>query len=149
VPVLLSLPDLEDRLHGLVLWQPMLDLRETFLEPRLPWALANFGPTARVALDRDGFLLLDGQFELGRALFEEMRHHKPAKLLGASRVPALIVHGDRDTHVSHDTAAAVASSRPDSQFHSVSGSEHGFEARPQEDEALDATVDWLVQRHGR
>ncbi|PWU43459.1 alpha/beta hydrolase [Micromonospora globispora] len=149
VPTLLSLPNLEDRLHGLVLWQPVLDLRETFLEPRLPWGQANFGPKARAASERDGFLLLDGEFELDRALLEEMHHHEPAKSFAASRVPALIVHGDRDTSVSHDTSAAAATARPGCQLHSVRGADHGFDTRPHEDEALDATVGWLIRRHGQ
>ncbi|MDW5328680.1 alpha/beta hydrolase [Plantactinospora sp. KLBMP9567] len=149
VPTLLSLPSLEDRLCGLVLWQPVLDLRETFLEPTLPWGQANFGPTARSTPDRDDYLLVDGEFELGWALLNEMDRHEPGRSLAASRVPTLIVHGDSDTHVSHGTSVAAATARQDCQLHSVRGADHGFDARRHEDEALDATVEWLTRLHAK
>jgi alpha-beta hydrolase superfamily lysophospholipase len=43
VSTALSLRCLDARLHGLVLWCPVLDVRHTFIEPELPWGLENFG----------------------------------------------------------------------------------------------------------
>ena len=37
VSTLLSLPWLTEGVHRLVLWNPVLDLRHTFLEPELAW----------------------------------------------------------------------------------------------------------------
>jgi pimeloyl-ACP methyl ester carboxylesterase len=51
----------------LVLWNPVLDLRRTFVEPELPWGQQNFHAGAWTAAERDGFLLLDGEFQLGRS----------------------------------------------------------------------------------
>jgi hypothetical protein len=58
----------------------------------------------------------------------------------------LVVHGDRDTYVSYDIARAAAD-RPSSAFHTVAGSDHGFDSREREDEAIEATVGWLVRQH--
>ncbi|MGH9214039.1 MAG: alpha/beta hydrolase family protein [Acidimicrobiales bacterium] len=74
----LSLPYLESRLRGLVLWNPVLDLRRTFVDPELPWGVENFGPSGKRDLARLGYLLLDGEFRLGRVLFEEMRTYEPS-----------------------------------------------------------------------
>jgi len=145
VPTSICLPNLP-ALAGLVLWQPVLDLRETFVEPRLPWGQSNFGAPTLLALERDGFALVDGEFAFGLDLFREMSQHDPIAALEASRVATLIVHGGRDARASHDTAAAVAAGRAECQFHSIHGAGRGFDATAHEDEALDVTTRWIVQR---
>jgi hypothetical protein len=59
------------------LWNPVLDLRHTFIEPSLPWGVENFGPTQQALLSSQGFLLLDGTFTVGRVSFEKMRLYDP------------------------------------------------------------------------
>jgi pimeloyl-ACP methyl ester carboxylesterase len=95
-----------------------------------------------------GYLLVDGEFELGWVLFQEFRHYRPLECFQASRVPALVVHGDRDTYVSYGIARAAAD-RPGCVFHTVAGSDHGFDSRGREDEAIEASLGWLVRRHAR
>jgi alpha-beta hydrolase superfamily lysophospholipase len=147
VSTALSLPFLEDRLRGLVLWNPILDPWHTFVEPELPWGVENFGPAQQERLRRDGFLLVDGEFELGRVLFEELRTYRAGDYFVDSGVPALVVHGDRDSYVSYDVAKAACASRPRCELHTVEGSDHGFDSRDREDEAIGVTVEWLTQLH--
>lgn len=147
VSTALSLRYLDPRLHGLVLWCPVLDLRHTFTEPELPWGLENFGPAAQERLHREGYLLVDGEFALGRVIFEEMRHYRPSEAFLASKIPALVIHGNRDSYVSYDIAREAATVRARTDFHTVEGSGHGFDSREREDEAINVTVDWLVCRH--
>jgi len=128
-----------------VLWNPVLDLRRTFTDPELPWGLANFGSAQQRLLGEQGYLLVDGEFELGWVLFQEFRHYRPLECFQASRVPALVVHGDRDTYVSYGIARAAAD-RPGCVFHTVAGSDHGFDSRGREDEAIEASVGWLVRQ---
>jgi pimeloyl-ACP methyl ester carboxylesterase len=130
-----------------VLWNPVLDLRRTFVEPELPWGRENFGVEQQELLRRQGFLRVDGQFQLGRVLFEEFRHYRPDEDFVDSTGPALVVHGDEDTYVSYDIAHAAASARRDCDFHTVRGSGHGFDSRDHEDEAIQVTVDWLRRVH--
>ncbi|MFI7189993.1 alpha/beta hydrolase [Nocardia nova] len=144
VSTLLSLSWLGESLHRLVLWNPVLDLRHTFLEPELAWGIENFGSAQRKALRDNGFLVVDGEFELGRVLFGEFARYRPVGEFLAAGVPALVVHGDRDTAVSYPIAAGVARARADTVLHTVVGSDHGFDSREREDEAISVTVDWLV-----
>nr|WP_200923126.1 MULTISPECIES: alpha/beta hydrolase [Frankia] len=145
----LSLPWLADRLNRLVLWNPVLDLRRTFLTPELPWGRENFGPDQQKLLSGQGFLVLDGEFEVGRVLFDEFDHYRPLDSLMATAAPALVVHGDRDTAVSYEIAWQAACARPHTEFHTVEGSDHGFDTREREDEAVAVTVRWLVGDKGR
>lgn len=140
----LSMPWLGPRLARLVLWNPVLDLRRTFLEPELPWGLANFGPTAMKALAETGQLPLGGRFTLGRVLFAEMERHRPiAAYAAAVGPPALVVHGDRDGYVSFDIARQAAAAVPGWEFHPVPGADHGFHSPEHEAEAIEATTRWL------
>ena len=142
----LSLPYLED-LRSLALWNPVLDLQRTFLEPELPWGVENFGPEQLEEMRRTGSLLVDDEFRLGRVLFEEMALYRPDLAFAASSVPALVIHGDRDSAVSYDIAKAAATARESCDFHTVEGSDHGFDTREREDEAIAVTVEWLGRKH--
>ncbi len=145
-PTCLSLPYLEPALQSLVLWNPVLDLHRTFVEPILPWAVENFGPAQQALLASQGYFSIEGTFEVGRVMFEEMRHYRPIDNFVSSRVPALMIHGDRDSAVPYDIARAAADTRGDCDFHAVHGSDHGFDAREHEDEAITATISWLIDK---
>lgn len=148
VSTCLSLAYLEPGLRALVLWNPVLDLRRTFVEPTLPWAQENFGTQQQASLASRGFLSIDGTFEVGRVLFEEMRLYHPLDNFLASEVPALVVHGDRDSAVPYDVARSAAEVRGRCDFHTVAGSDHGFDSREREDEAVEVTISWLSRQYG-
>jgi alpha-beta hydrolase superfamily lysophospholipase len=148
VPTCLSLPYREGVPRSLVLWNPVLDLHRTFVEPSLPWAVENFGPSQQALLASQGFFSVEGTFEVGRVLFEEMRRYRPVDGFVGSRMPALVVHGDRDSAVPYDIARAAADVRVSCDFHTVHGSDHGFDSRAHEDEAIAVTVSWLREHGG-
>ncbi len=135
-------------MRSLVLWNPVLDLPRTFVEPSLPWAVENFDPAQQTLLPSRGFFSVEGTFEVGRVMFEEMRHYRPVDDFVGSRVPALVVHGDRDSAVPYDIARATADARGSCDLHTVHGSDHGFDGREYEDEAITATISWLTEQHG-
>jgi pimeloyl-ACP methyl ester carboxylesterase len=144
----LSLPWIGDRLDRLVLWNPVLDLERTFIKPELPWGKENFSRDQQKRLSTHGFLMLDEEFEVGRVLFEELHHYRPLNYLVASRVPALVVHGDQDSAVSYEISRQAASARLNTDFHTVRGSDHGFDTREREDEAVAVTLNWLINKDG-
>jgi alpha-beta hydrolase superfamily lysophospholipase len=144
----LSLPWLGNRLDRLVLWNPVLDLQRTFVTPELPWGKENYSPDQQKLLSTQGFLVVDDEFEVGRVLFEEFHCYEPLKCLVASPVPALVVHGDRDSAVSYEIAREAAAARPDTDFYTVRGSDHGFDTREGEDEAVMVTAEWLTNNDG-
>jgi uncharacterized protein len=144
VSALLSLPWLGQRLDRLALWNPVLDLQRTFVNPELPWGKENYSTDQQKLLFSQGFLVIDDEFEVGRVLFEEFHCYEPLKYLVASTLPALVVHGDRDNAVSYEIARKAAAAKPNTHFHTVRGSDHGFDTREREDEAVAVTAEWLI-----
>lgn len=137
--------------RALVYWNPVLDLRHTFLEPSLPWGLANFGDRIKSSLETHGYVDVaqpwrETGFRLGPALFAEMRHYDVRKAFLASQVPALVIHGDRDSCVSYAVAEDASRRRARTTFRRIPGSEHGFHLPGYDDEAIRVTCDWLAQQ---
>ncbi|WP_328608541.1 alpha/beta hydrolase [Amycolatopsis sp. NBC_00345] len=142
VSTTLSLATLPVR--SVVLWQPVLDLRRTFLEPELPRGIKLYSD--RSSLRDKGFFDIEGRFELGAPLFEEFTRLDPRAAFLAAEAPAFVIHGDADEHVSHDIARATAAARPGTGWWSVPGDGHGFRRRGPE--VIAATVRWLASRAG-
>lgn len=108
------------------------------------------------SLADDGFRVLrfsfrghgrSGGTQRGATIAEEMRHYHPLERFVRSRVPALVVHGGRDSAVSYDVARAAAQACG-CDFHTIAGSDHGFDNRERENEAIAVTVSWLIRQHG-
>lgn len=140
----LILKRLLPRPFGLVYWNPVLDLTDTFLEPSLPWGLKNFGSRIAPALAGRGYVTVDGAFRLGPAIFEEMAQHDVRRAFCADRTPALVIHGDRDAAVSYSVARDASRERSSTEFATIQGSGHGFDGREREDAAISRTVAWLM-----
>ncbi|WP_190812839.1 alpha/beta hydrolase [Saccharopolyspora pogona] len=140
VSTTLSLGELP--IDSVALWQPVLDLRRTFLEPELPRGRQLYYDLS--SLQQRGFLDIEGRFELGARLFEEFAELDPRAAFLASDIPALVVHGDVDEHVSYEVAHEVAARRPRTDWHRVRGGGHGF--RDVEREVIDVTVSWLLDQ---
>lgn len=147
VSTALLLSQLGASLTSLVLWYPVLDIRRTFLESALPWGLENSDVTVREAIERDGYLVMNGWFRVGRTLYQEFSQHDIVGHLMASPLPALVVHGDEDSCVSYDLAQSVAQTRPNTDFVTIRGGEHGLDTIRHRDAAVRVTADWLVDHH--
>lgn len=145
----LLLPWVGDRIDSLVLWNPVLDLRHTFLDPELPWGLENFSHEQQQELSDRGRLFIDGEFPVSHIMWREFSLYDPLRSYSASSVPSLVIHGDRDTYVSYDIAYSTASARANTDFHTVQGSDHGFDSAEREDEAIRISADWLDARARR
>ena len=130
----------------MVLWNPVLDLKKTFLEPILPWATQSFNKEGYELLEEHGYLLLDGFFKLGRALIDEMKTIRPFEYMERILCPVLTLHGEQDTYVPYTVAEKYARCNSRSQFVAVPDSEHGFGRTEDRQFLIPTTVDW-VRRH--
>lgn len=143
----LSLEYYADDIAGVVLWNPVLDVEGTFLDPDLPWGVEHFTGDALEELETTGTLPIhDGEFHMGRVLYDELHRYDPGAHFVESDVPALVVHGDADEIVPYEDARRVAE-RKGADFHTIEGADHGFvtEHGPAGDREHDrVTTEWLL-----
>lgn len=132
-------------LFALVLWNPVLDLQKTFINPIVPWAKSSFNDKGYKSLAENGYLLLDSSFRIGKHLVQEMRVLKPYKFLRKVKCPVLTLHGDKDTYVPFNVSKQHAKPNWKSEFINVKGAEHGFLLRKERNLVIQKTVDWLTK----
>jgi len=145
VSACLLLNYMSEKLKALVLWNPVLDLHKTFVHPTLPWGRRNFGRESIQQLKSQGYLLLDGVFEIGRVLYEEMKLYNPYEYFINSTTPSIIIHGDMDSYVPYDVSRVASQRHPRCKLFTIEGSDHGFDSREKEDKAIEITTEWLTK----
>jgi len=146
VSTCLIIDSIADILENLVLWNPVLDLDNTFLHPTLEWGVANFSIEKRKILQTQDFLLVDSDFRAGIILFNEFPYYNPKENLVNSGINTLIVHGDKDSYVSYDVSKKVAERSDNVKLVTVEGSDHGFDSKERENYAIEVTAKWLSER---
>lgn len=146
VPLGILLPSLlrRDVLDGLCLWNPVLDVAGTFVDGRTPWAAENFNPAAHEKLLTDGYMELDGTFQVGYSLTQEMMTVDARPTYDKAPIRGLVVHGDRDQSVAYEEAARLAEVNSRFDLVTIEGSDHGFSGSDHEDQAIRATTEWLA-----
>ncbi|MDS0260320.1 alpha/beta hydrolase [Haloarcula sp. S1CR25-12] len=152
VSTCLSLDRYSDAISGVVLWNPVLDIDSTFLDPQTPWGREQFTGEALAELRESGSLPLGDGFELGRVLYDELHRYDPGARFAERSMPALVVHGDDDDIVPYEPTKRVAT-ESGADFHTVEDTDHAFQTpdgdpvtRGTERAQDRRTVEWLRAR---
>lgn len=117
----------KDKFKCLCLWNPILNYDHTFLTPTLPW-LKDKKEQMKKDLEEKGWTEIGSRkFKLGKRLFEEMKRFYPYQSLREIDMPILIIHGDRDTHVSYEDSKKYVDYLKQGKLITIEGAEHGFQ----------------------
>ena len=127
----------------LVLWNPVLDLSKTFIQPVLPWGKASFNEGSIAKMEQTGSLFIDGEFEIGSTLVGEFKLYKPLESIHEYQANVLVLHGDQDTYVPYDVAKECASTLNRAKFITVPDSEHGFGREIDENLVINEALNFL------
>ncbi|MCD6300840.1 MAG: alpha/beta fold hydrolase [Staphylothermus sp.] len=87
------------RINTLILISPVIDYVATFLKPTTPWTKEEFSKERMKTLETNGYLELNGTFDIGAKLVEELKLIKPYEYIKMLKIPVLTIHGDKDTMV--------------------------------------------------
>lgn len=118
---------------GVFLLAPVLDYVKTFLEPTTEWARQSFNSESLASARVTGKLMLDGTFELGLPILEEMRRYDPKIWLSNCPSQVVIVHGQEDSMVPFSISKAAAQLSPSIDLIGIPAMDHGFIASGDDD----------------
>ncbi|MGL5826325.1 MAG: alpha/beta hydrolase [Nocardioides sp.] len=110
----------------LALFAPVISYIDTFLQPSTDWGKKNFTAKSFSRADQEGVLLLDGEFELGVSLLEELHSVRPEMFVSAVADRTLLVHGTNDSLVPLDSARRLSRDIPQLQVEFVEAMDHGL-----------------------
>ena len=139
-----------DPVQALVLWNPVIDLYGSFIEPGTNWSSEGLSPDLLREFDDDPDRrsVVFAGLDLGRPLLDEMRSKQLSarlkKTLIGLRIPTLIFHGTQDDKVPFAYTAAIAKHSPNIELRPVDGASHGMVGW--HDELITGTSDWLCEQ---
>jgi pimeloyl-ACP methyl ester carboxylesterase len=113
--------------RGLVLWNPVVNVRATFVEPGTGWSRSAISPGSIRLLDAGErtHVNLSG-FRMGRRLVDELRTLDLTEDLRGLTLPILAAHGTGDDRVPFRYTAAALAGRPNARLVELPGAGHGF-----------------------
>ena len=136
------------KIKALFLAYPVLNYETAFLNPITTWGKKYF-EKAIERIRKEGFIKVGSrQFKMGRKIFEEMRKYKPCTELQKFPGPIIIVHGDRDEHISCQSSIDCFNNLPskNKRLEVIEGAAHGLEGEPYESEATNLVVQFFLQQ---
>jgi len=132
-----------ERVKGLVLWNPVLNIKSTFPCPETEWAKAFFTKEKILESKTTGFLYL-GNYKVGNDLVNEMLAFQLGDLIPEINVPVLIFHGDMDEIVPLRFTEEYYSKFKNCELIVLKGCGHGF--LDKQIEVIKETCDWVLNK---
>ena len=116
------------QLRSLTLANPLLDYKRRFIDEKPYWHDGRIDADAGRLLAEHGYLEHSPAFRLGRPLLNEVFRIDPRTALNTLAVPALFLHGTRDTFVPVESSriAVAAMARAEARLVEIDGAQHGF-----------------------
>jgi uncharacterized protein len=142
------------KINSLILLNPVLDYKATFLNPEVDWGKDTFNKKGYKFLKKNGFILLDGKFRLDAKLIAEFEIIKPYEYLQKIKCPVLTIHGDSDSMVPYRISKKYGKPNKHSYFIEVKNAEHGFikanddegitkQSRENQDQVTQQIINWI------
>jgi uncharacterized protein len=115
-----------DKIACLILLNPVLDYNATFLNPEVDWAKESFNKKGYQHLEKNGYILLDGEHKLDAKLIAEFEIIRPFEILQTLKCPVLTIHGNEDSMVPYKISKKYGAPNKKSEFITIKDAEHGF-----------------------
>jgi alpha-beta hydrolase superfamily lysophospholipase len=129
-------------IKGIVLWNPVLDPKATFLDSTTNFSRGAFSEALRPAVVRQLEWSVEG-FKLGYSLLSEIDRYPFKKIWTVGTLSSAIVfHGDQDDIVPFKLTQSVLRAVPAVDLRVLHGERHGFQNSQRE--VIGETVRWIT-----
>lgn len=132
-----------DVVQGVVLLNPVLDLKATFLNSEFPQFKEAFSKDSFNKIEKNGYVMLDRKLKICMDFFEEIQTVRPYKNLSQIKVPVLLIHGEQDTCVPIELSSKYKSKIERCQFITIKDANHGFGRKVEENKVISTVCAWL------
>lgn len=132
------------KIKTLVLWAPVLDFKDGFLNPELNWGKMFLKKGGYETLEKQGYITAHiNNFRLGKDLFAEFDTYKPYQKLSQITCPVLTIHGNMDRDVAFSFSEQYGKPNEDSRFLAVHADHSLLLARRK---VLTETIGWFKDK---
>jgi uncharacterized protein len=135
-------------ISGIVLWNPVLNIRGVFYKPKSHWGIQHFGISGRRALIDTGYVTLESGFRFGAGLYDEIRDLQVDSTFLRCECPMVIFQAKDDRFVSYRAVKRLASRHGACSVHAVKRSSHMFEPAGSAAMVMRRTIGWLREQAG-
>jgi alpha-beta hydrolase superfamily lysophospholipase len=142
--VIKKFSEIEKECNGLILWNPILNYKETFLIPSTPWVASILETRNNISLPNWAYARIPGSnYYLTNKMVKEFMEDITLDLLINIRRPIVGFHGDSDTKIPYKYIVEASKNNPNIQINILKGEAHGFKGkRPF---VMKKTIEWLIE----
>lgn len=130
-------------LFGVVLLNPVVDYRGTFLQPEFEWAKGLFSEKNQKRILKRGCAEIQSGFKACQALLVELATMEPWRGAGAIDASAVVYHGDADNKVPLGLTLARLAAMRDISMEVIEEGDHAFTDPEKEQLVHGRAVEWL------
>lgn len=137
-PISISYAAHKKDIECMILWNPILDYKSIFFEPKTQWGRKYFSKEKMKEMDKTGKIFIGSKkFAVEKKLFEEMKKINIPKIMRKIKCPTLIIHGNKDTYVPYeDSRKYYGLISAFSKLEIIKNAEHGFHNNPKHEKQV-------------
>jgi uncharacterized protein len=135
---------MQSALARVVMLNPVLDLRNVFIEAEMPEMRELFNVDSFARAYHDGFFEPTSDFEMSREFLFELSHIDVPSAYQELRREHLVLHGTADELVSFRRASEIAALNASASFVAIPGGVHAFTQSGHESQIWDRVVEYLL-----
>ncbi len=127
----------------ILLLNPVVEYRTTFVEPLGPDMKANFSPAYWAEWKKNGNMNPTPEFRLNRIFGFELMTLRPYLTFKQLNIPTRIIHGSADRSVSYEVVQTYSAKSKVVDFQLVEGADHAFDLPWEEKITFESIAAWF------
>lgn len=132
----------ESECNGLILFNPVINYKKTFLEPSTPWVKSILETSHLLKSDINLFANLPGtSYFITNEMINEFKNDKTIELLEKVSKPILAFHGENDTKIPYEFLKIISQGKKNIDFYLLKNEGHGFKGK--RIFVMQKTIEWM------